>query len=93
MIASSACSSLGSTSPLAALQVLNSSSPAVSYVVTPNWLLNWFLPTRLPRHLVDKEIARRFSLHRCARGQVQPDGRMHTEGAQHCAVCGVKVLD
>ncbi|CAL8465376.1 g4912 [Coccomyxa elongata] len=45
-------------------KVLNTSSPAVQYVITPNWWLNWFGPTFFPRHLVDKEVTRRFGLHR-----------------------------
>lgn len=54
-----------SGSPLEnAAQVLNSASPAVHVVVTPNWWLNWFGPTFFPRHLVDKEVCRRFRLTR-----------------------------
>lgn len=47
-----------------AAQVLYSASPAVHVVVTPNWWLNWFGPTFFPRHLVDKEVCRRFRLTR-----------------------------
>ncbi|EIE23143.1 NAD(P)-binding protein [Coccomyxa subellipsoidea C-169] len=45
-------------------KVLNTSSPAVHYVITPNWWLNWFAPTFFPKHLVDKEITRRFGLNK-----------------------------
>lgn len=43
-------------------QVLNSRSPAAQYVITPDWFYNWFCAVNLPKFIVDKEIARRFSL-------------------------------
>lgn len=48
------------------LQVLNSRSPAVRYVITPNWFINWLAPTLFPSRLADKEITRRYRLHKCA---------------------------
>ena len=44
--------------------MLSSKKPPVHVVITPNWWLNWFGPTFFPRHLVDKEIARRFRMSR-----------------------------
>ena len=54
----------GTEAAAASTQVLSSKSPPVHVVITPNWWLNWFGPTFFPRHLVDKEIARRFRMSR-----------------------------
>ena len=54
----------GTEATAASAQVLSSKSPPVHVVITPNWWLNWFGPTFFPRHLVDKEIARRFRMSR-----------------------------
>ncbi|CAK0786635.1 hypothetical protein CVIRNUC_009849 [Coccomyxa viridis] len=56
-------------------KVLSSKSPPVHVVITPNWWLNWFGPTFFPRHLVDKEIARRFRMSRPHKKYASPGAK------------------
>jgi len=44
------------------LGILTKPNPKVRYAAVPHWFRDWFLPTRLPKRLVDRMIAGRLGL-------------------------------
>ncbi|CAL8466323.1 g5859 [Coccomyxa elongata] len=61
-------------------KVLTKRSPALHYVITPNWCFNWFGPVCGPKRVVNAVVTRIFGLHKTLkRGKAQTGSSVHTD--------------